>query len=166
MLDTLLPDSIGIAIIPVNAVSSRTKIHNDNNSFKERILKKHTLLASIEMPKNLFFPKGTETVVLVFRTGIPNEGQQTWFAKLDDGYELLKHQKTRTPGADSDRLMKQFLADYEGRAVSDHTFLREVRYDEQWVYTLFADNDYQVTTADLQNVVNEYIAYLFSNQYV
>lgn len=166
MLDTLLPDSIGIAIVPVNAVSSRTKIHNDNDSFKERILKKHTLLASIEMPKNLFFPKGTETVVLVFRTGIPNEGQQTWFAKFDDGYELLKHQKTRTPGSNSERLMAQFLKDYEGRALTDHSFLREVRYDEQWVYTLFADNDYQVTTADLQNVVNEYIAYLFSNQYV
>lgn len=165
MLDTLLPDSIGIAIVPVNAVSSRTKIHNDNDSYKERILKKHTLLASIEMPKNLFFPKGTETVVLVFRTGVANEGQQTWFAKFDDGYELLKHQKTRTPGNNSEALMAQFLDDYEHRAETNHSFLRGVAFDEQWVYTLFADNDYQVTPADLQQATNEYIAYLFSNQY-
>ena len=166
MLDTLLPDSIGIAIVPVNAVSSRTKIHKDNDSFKERILRKHTLLASIEMPKNLFFPKGTETVVLVFHTGVANEGQQTWFAKFDDGYELLKHQKTRTPGDNSEALMEQFIRDYEERKETDHSFLREVSCNEQWVYTLFADNDYQVTAADLQNVANEYIAYLFSNQYV
>jgi len=166
MLDTLLPDSIGIAILPVNAVSSRTKIHKDNDSYKERILKKHTLLASIEMPKNLFFPKGTETVVLVFQTGTANEGKQTWLAKFDDGYELLKHQKTRTPGDNSEALMAQFLCDYEQRAETNHSFLREVSYKEQWVYTLFADNDYQVTNADLQSTVNEYVAYLFSNQYV
>lgn len=165
MLDCLLPGSIGIAIVPVNATSSRTKIHKDNNVYKRKILQKHSLIASIEMPKNLFFPKGTETVVLVFKTGTPNEGE-TWFAKFDDGYELIKHQKTRTPTAGSEEIIKTFLEDFDKKNITDHSFRKIVSAEEQWIYTLFSDNDYAISDADLQKVVNEYISYLFKNQYL
>ncbi|MFT3797883.1 HsdM family class I SAM-dependent methyltransferase [Microbacterium sp.] len=165
MLDSLLPGSIGVAIVPVNAVSSRTKKHSDNDVYKQRILAKHRLLASIEMPKNLFFPKGTETIVLVFQTGSKNSGS-TWMAKFDDGFALIKHQKTRTPTNLSEAAYANFLAAYRERADTDFSFHVEVDYRDQWVYTLFNDEDYEVTDADLQQSVNEYIAYLFSNQYL
>ncbi|OQP07532.1 hypothetical protein B1690_03110 [Geobacillus sp. 46C-IIa] len=164
MLDVLLPGSIGIAIVPVNAVSSRTKKHNRLDEIKRRILLKNRLIASIQMPKNLFYPKGTETIILVFETGHENDGE-TWFAKFDDGYELIKHQKTRTPGPDSERKYQQFLESYRKREVTDFSFKRKVTYKDQWVYTVFADYDYTVTDKDLQNTVNEYIAYLFRNNY-
>ena len=54
------------------------------------------------MPVNLFYPKGTETIILVFRTGEAYMGS-AWFVKFDDGYELIKHQKTRTPGESTER---------------------------------------------------------------
>lgn len=166
MLDSLLPNSIGIAIVPVNAVSARTKKHNDNNDFKERILNKNKLLASIEMPKNLFYPKGTETIVLVFETGKPNTGNETWFAKFDDGFDLIKHQKTRTKGEKSEALYKEFLAKYEERIESKTSFNKEVNFKDQWVYTLFSEEEYEVQVADLQKTTNEYISYLFKNQYI
>lgn len=166
MLDTLLPNSIGVAIVPVNAVSARTKRHNDNNVYKQRILEKNRLIASIEMPKNLFYPKGTETIVLVFETGKPNKGNQTWFAKFDDGYDLIKHQKSRTKGENSEELYNNFLESYFKQEETDYSLLHEVEYTDQWVYTLFSDEEYEVDVADLQKTTNDYISYLFKNQYL
>ncbi|MGW9168127.1 HsdM family class I SAM-dependent methyltransferase [Agromyces sp. NPDC055658] len=165
MLDSLLPGSIGVAIVPVNAVSARTKKHADNEVYKQRILAKNRLLASIEMPKNLFFPKGTETIVLVFETGTKHSGP-TWMAKFDDAFALIKHQKTRTPTDRSDAAYALFLAAFKERAETEFSFHVDLDYQDQWVYTLFNDEDYEVTDADLQQSVNEYIAYLFSNQYL
>lgn len=164
MLDSLLPNSIGVAIVPVNSVSSRTKKHFGINEVKKRILQKHKLLASIQMPQNLFYPKGTETIILVFETGVAHEGN-TWFSKFDDGYELIKHQGTRTPGPNAKKQYDSFLKAYEKKKETDFSFNKEIRYDEQWVYTMYADPDYEIEDSDLQGTVNEYIAYLFKNNY-
>jgi len=165
MLDSLLPGSVGVAIVPVNAVSKRTKKHSDNESYKQRILTKHRLIASIEMPKNLFFPKGTETIVLVFETGRRHVGS-TWMAKFDDGFALLKHQKTRTPTAVSEANYQAFMAAYRALSDTEFSFHQALTYQDQWVYTLFKEEEYSVSDADLQSSLNEYIAHMFSNQYL
>jgi hypothetical protein len=102
--------------------------------------------------------------VLVFETGSENDGE-TWFAKFDDGFQLLKHQKTRTPGPESEIKYKEFLDAYKNRKVTNFSFNKKVTYKDQWVYTVFADKDYTITDLDLQDTVNEYIAYLFKNKY-
>ncbi|EGC92680.1 N-6 DNA Methylase [Turicibacter sp. HGF1] len=165
MLDSLLPESIGIAILPVNAISSRTKKHSDILSVKQSILSKHTLVASIQMPPLLFYPKGTETVVLVFKTGAAHTGD-TWFAKFDDGYELIKHQKTRTPRLDADEQYRQLLDAYCKKSETDFSFNKHVTYTQQWVYTMFEDANYEISDSDLQDTLNDYIAYLIKNRYL
>lgn len=165
MLDCLLPNSIGVAIIPVNSVSSRTKKHSGLNEIKKRILLKNQLLASIQMPNQLFYPKGTETIILVFQTGIPNE-KDTWFAKFDDGYKLIKHKKTRTPTLKSKEKYKTFIEAYKSRSETVFSFNRKVKAEEQWVYTIHYDVSYSVDKSDLQNTLNEYISYLFLNHYL
>lgn len=164
MLDSLLPDSIGVAIIPVNAISSRTKKHNNLNVVKKRILQKHALLASIQMPNNLFYPKGTETVILVFKTH-KTHNQPTWFAKFDDGYELLKHQKTRTPTSKATEKYDAFISAYKTRKETSFSFNEVVESDKHWIYTILKTHDYTIETCDLQNTVNEYISYLYKNNY-
>lgn len=165
MLDVLLPESIGVAIIPINAISSRTKKHSGIDDIKKRILNKNKLIASIQMPVNLFYPKGTETIILVFKTGQTHSGK-TWFAKLDDGYELIKHQKTRTPTENANEKYEEFLLAYKECKETDFSFTAEIKYDEQWVYTLLSDKDYEVDDMSLQETVNEYISYLFRNHYL
>lgn len=165
MLDSLLPHSLGIAIVPVNAVSSRTKKHSGLNEIKERLLKKNNLVASIQMPHQLFYPKGTETIVLVFETGKENTGE-TWFAKFDDGYTLIKHQKTRTPTPKFQKNYTEFIKAYKEKRETSFSFKKQVNFDEQWVYTVHEDSDYELYDADFQNTVNEYISYLFLNNYM
>lgn len=164
MLDSLLPNSIGVAILPVNSVSSRTKKH-DNQEIKQKILSKNKLLASIQMPKNLFYPKGTETVILVFETGVSNDSNETWLAKFDDGYELIKHQKTRTPTEQVAVKYTDFLKKYKKKEKSDFSFNKEITYEHQWVYAVHFEPDYTIEIQDLQNTMNEYISYLFLNNY-
>jgi len=165
MLKVLLPDSVGIAILPVNAISSRTKKHSGISEIKRRIMQSNCLLASLQMPVNLFYPKGTESVILVFRTGEAHHGE-TWFARFDDGYELVKHQKTRTPTEQAEEKYKELLEAYREKRETDFSFNRQVGYEEQWVYTLLTDNEYDITDYDLQETLNEYVSYLFMNHYL
>ena len=164
MLDSLLPNSIGVAIVPVNAVSSRTKKHPDMTSIKRRVLNKHSLIASLQMPLQLFYPKGTETVILVFRTGVPNN-EDTWLAKFDDGYELIKHQKSRTPTASSHKKYQNVINAYTEKDKTDFSLNKQMSEDDQWVYTLHQDVNYEIKDSDLQDTVNEFISYLFQNGY-
>lgn len=164
MLDCLLPDSIGVAVVPVNAVSSRTKKHTGIDLIKERILKKNKLLASIQMPTQLFYPKGTETIVLVFQTGCEHSGE-TWFATYDDGYRLIKQQKVPTPTSISDAKQDELLDAYFGRKETDFSFNKAVTATDQWVYTLHKDNNYSFGIDELQSSVNDYVAYLMQNRY-
>jgi len=164
MLGSLLPKSTALCIVPVNALSQRTRKH-DNSVIKKEILENHNLLASIEMPKNLFYPKGVETVVLVFRTSERNEGR-TWFARFDDGYELIKHQKSRTPTKKSHEFFEKFVNAYKEKKEGEFSFFKEVNHQQQWVYTILSDVDYHITPRDLQRKVNEYIAFLVENDYL
>ncbi len=164
MLDNLLPNSVGVAIIPVNAVSGRTKKHADIHDVKKRILNKHSLIASIQMPSQLFYPKGTETIVLVFKTGVPNSSE-TWLAKYDDGFELIKHQKARTPTAQSKENYEYLIDSYRKRTETDFSFLKLMTENDQWVYTIHEDVNYFISESDLQETVNEYVSYLYLNGY-
>lgn len=165
MLDCLLPNSIGVAIVPVNAVSSRTKKHTGIDKIKERILQKNRLLASIQMPGQLFYPKGTETIILVFETGCEHSGE-TWFATYDDGYKLIKQQKVRTPTNVSDTKQNELLAAYFERKETSFSFNKSVIASDQWVYTLHKNNTYSFGIQELQASVNEYVAYLIQNRYL
>jgi type I restriction-modification system DNA methylase subunit len=164
LLDSLLPGGLGIAIIPVNSVSSRTKVHNDILETKKRILEKHNLIASIQMPINLFYPKGTETIIVVFKTGEPNSGS-TWLARYDDGYELIRQRKARTPTLQAQDCHDNLVEAYNLRLETDFSFNKVLDYRDQWVYTVHEASDYSVTQQDLQVVLNEYISYLYQNHY-
>ncbi len=164
MLDCLLPDSIGIAILPVNSVSSRTKKHSNILDVKQRILQKNQLLASIQMPSNLFYPKGVETIILVFQTGKENT-DMTWLAKFDDGYELIKHQLTRTPTGVSNSNITQLIEAYKSKKDTDFSFNKKMEFDMQWVYEIHNDFNYEITRDDLQETVNNYVSYLYANHY-
>ncbi len=165
MLKVLRRGALGVAILPINAISSRTKKHRKIDEIKRSILQKNRLLASIQMPVNLFYPKGTESVILVFHTGEGHHGD-TWFARFDDGYELIKHQKTRTPTERAEEKYNALLKAYREKRETDFSFNKQVGYEEQWVYTLLTDNEYEITDYDLQETLNEYVSYLFMNHYL
>ena len=116
------------------------------------------------MPGQLFYPKGTETIVLVFQTGCEHTGE-TWFAIYDDGYKLIKQQKVRTPTTVSDEKQDELLAAYFDRKETGFSFNKAVSAADQWVYTLHKKNNYSFGDNELQSSVNDYVAYLMQNRY-
>ena len=164
LLDVLMPSSIAVAIIPVNSVSSQSKKHSNLTAVKKRILDRHTLVASIQMPQQLFYPKGVETVVLVFKTGAKNS-TDTWMAKFNDGYELVKHQKTPTPTYASNELYAEFITAYRDKRCCDFAFKKPMTENDQWIYLLHKPFEYEIKMNALQDKVNHYLAYLVSNRY-
>lgn len=166
MLDNLQKGGTGIAIIPVNAVSRRTKKHSESVvlATKERILKKHKLLASIQMPSNLFYPKGTETIILIFESWKPNKGSKTWFRKFDDGYELIKQSKARTATEISENCIDELVESYNLRRTYNGEFLKEIVSEDQWVYTVLRENNYVLNKDDLKEKAKEYAIFELLNK--
>lgn len=72
---------------------------------KNTLLKKHTLLAVITFPEDLFYPIGTHTVGIFIRKGIPHPKEQNvlWIRAVNDG--LLKSKGKRLP---SDRAANDY----------------------------------------------------------
>ena len=94
-------------------------------------------------------------MVLVFRTGESNNSK-TWLAKFDDGYELIKHQKSRTPTAKSNKKYHNIISAYEDKADTNFSFSKIMSEEDQWVYTLHQDVNYEIKDADLQELQETY----------
>ena len=65
MLDCLKEGGVGIAIVPMGRAIAPHPV-------REELLKHHTLLASMSMPDDLFYPVGTVTCILVFEAHKPH----------------------------------------------------------------------------------------------
>lgn len=165
LMDSLTKGGVGVAIVPVNSLSSRTKTHNNVTSTKERLLSKHSLLASVEMPKDLFYPKGTETVILVLKAW-EKINRDTWIARYDDGFELLRHRGTRTQTKYSESNHKNLVESFLYKSDTPWSFNKRLSHNDQWVYTLHESVDYCVSDRELQVTLNDYIAYLYKNLYL
>lgn len=90
MLTYLKKGGIGIAIVPVSCAS------NKGSKLRSIILKEHTLLACMSMPKQLFKNSkvGTTTCIMVFKAHIPhNDSDKVVFLSrwLDDGFVTVPH---------------------------------------------------------------------------
>lgn len=116
------------------------------------------------MPINLFYPKGTETIIVVFKTGEPNSGS-TWLARYDDGYELIRQRKARTPTSLAQEHHGNLIQAFNHRLETDYSLNKVLDYRDQWVYTVHEASDYSVTQRHLQIVLNEYISYLYQNHF-
>lgn len=90
MLSYLRKGGIGIAIVPIACACNKGK------QMREIILKEHTLLACMSMPKQLFQNSevGTTTCIMVFKAHVPHkESDQIVFMSrwLDDGFITIPH---------------------------------------------------------------------------
>lgn len=101
MLDSLEPNSKGIAIIPTSACWNE-----ENKNFRKKILQSHTLKGSFAMKHDLFGTTGVNTNILVFEAHKPHIFKNSiYFAQWhDDGLERKKSQLLWT---DKNGLWKQ-----------------------------------------------------------
>lgn len=82
MLDSLVPGSTGIAIIPTTILKNNdTSTGKKIMDWKQKILKKHTLMGSFTLRHDLFGSQaGVNTNILVFRAGYPHDNKKVFLA--------------------------------------------------------------------------------------
>lgn len=86
-LDNVPPGSIAAIILPEKKLEKAPKKQVSD------ILDMHRIEKIIKLPENLFFGVGVSTSIYVFKTGVPQNGQEIYTAFIeDDGLEVVKNQ--------------------------------------------------------------------------
>lgn len=89
----------------------------DHNTWRQRFLLKHKLLAMISLPEDLFYPTAAPTSIMVAEAHIPlNPTDQVFMARIwNDGYEKLKGKRVERAGNQIDEVVSQFHSFLQGQ---------------------------------------------------
>jgi type I restriction-modification system DNA methylase subunit len=160
MLDMLAPGGIGVVVVPISCAISP-------HPAKARLLDKHTLIAAMSLPEELFYPVGTITCALVLRAHTPHAIAQThtWFGYWrDDGFVKLKHlgrvdHEHRWPA-----VREQWLSDYRSQAsIPERCVKVKVTADEEWCAEAYLETDYStLAEADFTSELRRYALFRLS----
>ena len=160
MMDVLVPDGLGIAVVPISCAIAPA-------AARERLLAKHTLIAAMSLPNDLFYPLGTNACALVFRAHRPHESSRepTWFGYWkDDGFVKTKYKGRQDSLGRWDEIRAQWLDDYfnkteaPGRCVK-----RRVTVDDEWCAEAYMETDYsRIDESMFDAIVRQYATFVFS----
>lgn len=141
MLEMLAPGGIGLAIVPMSCGI-------EPSPQKKRLMQKHTLVAAMSMPDQIFYPVAAVPCILIFQAHHPHgaSGKETWFGYWkDDGHRI-----TRVYGrSDADQrwplIRSGWVRDYKQLSVAaGRNVLRTVGPDDEWCPEAYLETDYSV----------------------
>jgi type I restriction-modification system DNA methylase subunit len=134
-LDHLVPGGIGVSIVPVS-----TGISGDKE-IRARLMKHHTLRASITLNKDIFYPVGVSPIILVWEAHRPHDGT-TWLCRYDDGYKVKKHHG-RLPVDDPDQKRATLLTSYRNKKeLPGYSCLQTLTSEDEWLFEAYGTPDW------------------------
>lgn len=167
-LDRMEKGGLGAIIIQDSAGSGKAIASN------QKILKKHTLLASIKMPTDLFQPMaGVQTSIYIFEVGTPHDYDATvkFIDFRNDGYKRTSRalQETNEPTKRYRDIIKIYKAGKNAKVESSWN-LDEV-YVEDFITPSGADWNFdqhkkvntKPTLDDFKKTVSDYLAWEVAN---
>ncbi|MCI9279447.1 MAG: N-6 DNA methylase [Bacilli bacterium] len=167
MLEYLKPGGIGIAIIPMSCASSK-----DDKKMREAIMSKHTLLATMTMPKKLFQESkvGTSTCIMVFRAHIKHtDSSKIVFLSRwqDDGLVTIPHVGRYDKDNAWMSTKDEWLRQLKGIAKIDNTvYLRkELNKNDEWLAEAYVETDYNLLNeAEFENQLKKYALFKYMQE--
>jgi type I restriction-modification system DNA methylase subunit len=131
LLDVLTPGGTAVVVVPMSCTI-------EPHPARGRLLEKHTLVAQMSLPNDLFHPVGVITCAMVFRAHQPHaqSPQPTWFGYWkDDGYVKTKDRGRIDLNHRWLDIRKRWLDAYHGRTVQPgFSVTRKVTADDEWCY--------------------------------
>jgi 16S rRNA G966 N2-methylase RsmD len=157
MLDCLVQDGTGIAIVPMSCVIV-------NHPARSELLKHHTLEAVMSMPDDLFYPVGTVTCIVVFTAKVPHSStkKKTWFGYWkQDGFIKTKIKGRVDLNDNWSAICKRWIEMYRNREVhAGESVMHYVGAEDEWCAEAYMETDYsKLTQDDYASVVKQYLAY-------
>ena len=104
-LEALEPEGILAVVAPAGIFADEEHIR-----WRRQFLKKHTLLAVISLPEDLFYPTSAPTSILLAQAHIPQDDDaKILMARIwNDGYEKLKGRRIERLGSQLDEVKQAF----------------------------------------------------------
>lgn len=164
MLYFLKKDGIGIAIVPMSCAG------NSGKKLRKEILKRHSLLAVMTMPPQLFFDShvGTSTCIMVFKAHEPhNINQPVFFGRWhDDGFKIIPHNGRRET-KEWQYVKKEWLNQLKpGYAPNNKVFVwKEIKLNEEALAEAYIETDYsKLSNNDFIKVLKEYALFKYMDE--
>ncbi len=143
LLEVIAPGGIAVTVAPMSAAL-------EPHPARQRVLDKHTLVAVMSLPNDLFHPVGVITCAMVFRAHQPHKHatQPTWFGYWkDDGFV-----KTKDRGRIDLNHLWQGIRDewldafHNRRVVAGSSVAQKVTAGDEWCAEAYMETDYGTLT--------------------
>lgn len=159
LLERLDKGGRAAAIVPQSVVIGKTKYDKE---LKKVLLKRHTLEAVITMPKELFYPVGTNTVIVIMTAKIPHykDKRVKFINYQDDGF--IKHKTLgRIPTQLSKDKERYLLNAYFDREDVPNKFMVKstIEPEDEWLHSFYYFNEDIPVKEDFEKTITNYLAF-------
>ncbi len=162
LLNSVVEGAKVIAIVPQSSMTGKTK---DEQSFKENILKYHTLEGVITLSGDTFYGVGINPCIAIFTAhkSHPKEKICKFINFKDDGYKVAPHIGLIETESAKDK--KQHLLDVWFDRIDASTKFcvkSTIEAKDEWLHAFYYFNDEIPTEEDFEKTINEYLTFEFS----
>ena len=137
----------------------------EEQSFKENIMKHHTLDGVITCNTDTFYGVGTCPVIAVFTANEPHPKDKIckFIDFRDDGYEVRTHIGLVEGDSAKDK-RKHLLDVWNGRVEAPSKFCVEstAKPDDEWLHSFYYFNDEIPNDSDFEKAIGDYLTFEFS----
>ena len=151
-----------IAIIPMSCALAQ---NGKMLSWKEKLLKHHTLEAVMSMPDDLFHNSkvGVVTCIMIFTAHVPHpNGIKTWFGYWkNDGFVKVKNRGRIDGKGKWNEIKKNWVDSYLNKeVVAGHSVMKEIKPDDEWCAEAYMETDYStLSETDFVKHIKDYILF-------
>lgn len=159
LLNILVPGGKVAAVVPMScAIGTKFK------EVRERLFKKHSLLAVFSMPDEIFYPTGTNVCVMLWEAHKPHSSsQKTYFGySKDDGFTKKKKLgRVESKEGIWEEIKNHWLNNYKDKKVVEgESAYLHVNHDDEWLCEAYMKTDYsKLTQADFEQTIRSFLAY-------
>ena len=159
-------DSIGIAIVPLSCASK-----SEDGKMRAKIMEKHTLLAVITMPNQLFADSkvSTQTCIMIFKAHVPhNYNKKVFLGRWkDDGYIVVPHNGRIDRDGKYDGIKAEWFKELSNEAERDNTkyMWKNLDKTDEWLAEAYLETDYStLTDKDFETVLKKYALFKYMSE--
>lgn len=163
---TFLPkDGMAAFIVPQSTVTQGPKgvSKTDYTNLKKKLLMTNQIVTVITMNGQTFYPKATDTVIILIKKGIPQGKYKTLFYDFrDDGYALNHHLGLLPNGSAEEKKKRLLDVVLNGYTVDQSLALKhEITENDEWLHSYFYFNEDIPVEKAFKDTIAEYMAYEF-----
>jgi len=160
-LEMLSPGGVCVALVPISCMITQEGV---NIALKSAILKKHTLLAVMSLPEDLFHNSkvGVVTCAVVLKAHVSHGNKKTWLAYWrNDGFSKQKGRGRVDKDHRWASIRDGWLTAYEGRTVdAASSLLAALTPEDEWCVEAYMKVDYShIDRVALAQEMRRYMAY-------